>query len=163
MKTLLIVFHSRTGGAQQMAQAAARGAGGELDVRTNLVTAQLARPHDILDADGVIYACPENLAAMSGEMKAFFDGCYYPLLDRVAGKPYALMVCAGSDGEGAVRQMQRIITGWRMRAVAEPVIVITGAQTPEAILAAKTLTPEQLEPCEALGAAFTAGISLGVF
>jgi len=114
-------------------------------------------------ADGLIFACPENLAAMSGLMKEFFDRTYYEVIDRAPGRPYAIMVCGGSDGEGAVRQITRIATGWRLRAVADPVIVSTRAQTPEAIMAEKVLSETELAPCAELGQALAAGLALGVF
>lgn len=163
MKTLVIVFHSRTGGAAQMAQAAAEGAGQERDVTVRLVPAPDAGPQDLLAADGFIFAAPENLAALSGPMKDFFDRCYYPLLDRLNGRPCALMVCAGSDGTNAARQMERILTGWRLRRIAEPVIVCTNAQTPEAILGPKTITPPDRAACMELGAALAAGLAGGIF
>jgi len=96
-------------------------------------------------------------------MKEFFDRCYYPCLERLNGRPYAAMICAGSDGSGAARQLARIATGWRLKAVAEPLIVNVSAQTPEAILAQKSLTREQLVPCAELGATLAAGLAMGVF
>lgn len=163
MKTLLIVWHSRTGGARAMAEAAAAGAAQEAGVRTRSLACLEAGPDDLIDADGYLFAAPENLAALSGAMKEFFDRSYYPALDRLQGRPYATMVCAGSDGTNAVRQIARIATGWRLKAVAEPLIVCTGAQTPEAILAPKSLTAAQLGPCAELGQALAAGLALGIF
>ena len=163
MKTLLIVWHSRTGAARQMAEAAeaAARAAGETAVRR--LRASDTQAADLLGADGYLFACPENLAFMSGEMKEFFDRTYYPCLERLNGRPYAQMIAAGSDGTGAARQLARIATGWRLKAVAEPLIVGTHAQTPEAILAEKHLTAEQLAPCAELGAALASGLALGVF
>src|SRR5436189_4490157 len=123
MKRLLIVWHSRTGTARAMAEAAARGAGGEPAVETRLVAVADAGPEDLIAADGMIFAAPENLAALSGEMKAFLDRSYYPALDRLNGRPYGLLIAAGSDGTGAVRQLTRIVTGWRLKAIAEPIIL----------------------------------------
>ena len=163
MKTLLIVWHSRTGGARQMAQAAAEGAAEEPLVRTRLLAAADAEGDDLLDADGYLFVTPENLAGLSGAMKEFFDRSYYPALDRIQGRPYAAMICAGSDGTGAARQIARIATGWRLRPAAEPIIVCTHAQTPEAILAEKALAPEALAPCRELGQALAAGLALGIF
>ncbi|RAK69087.1 flavodoxin family protein [Phenylobacterium kunshanense] len=163
MKRLLIVWHSRTGAARAMAEAAAAGAWGEPGVEVRLLAADQAGPEDLIGADGYIFAAPENLAALSGEMKAFFDRAYYPVLERLNGRPYGALIAAGSDGTGAARQLARIATGWRLRAIAEPVIVCTSAQSPEAILAAKTLTASQLEPCRDLGAALAAGLGMGVF
>jgi len=160
VKTLLIVYHSVTGGTAQMAQAASRGA---TETRTRLERAEGITPEDMLAADGYIFATPENLAAISGMMKDFFDRCYYEVLDRIQGRPYAIMVCAGSDGTNAVRQIERIATGWRLKAVAAPVIVCTHAQTPEAILAPKVIGPDDLRKCEELGAAMAAGMEMGIY
>ncbi|MGZ5148085.1 MAG: flavodoxin family protein, partial [Burkholderiales bacterium] len=62
-----------------------------------------------------------------------------------------------------VRQIARICTGWRLKAVCEPVIVCTHAQTPEAILAPKTIREQDLHRCEETGAAMAAGLALGIF
>ena len=163
MKTLLIVYHSLTGGTRQMAEAAARGARNEPDVAVRLLTASEAGGADLLAADGTIFATPENLAALAGKMKDFFDRSYYAALDRINGRPYATLICAGSDGENAARQIARIATGWRLRAIAEPLIVCTHAQTPEAILAPKQIGVADLDRCAGLGAAFAAGLAAGIF
>lgn len=163
MKTLLVVYHSMTGGALQMATAAAEGAASEPGVRPRLLHASAALADDVLAADGYLFVTPENLGAMSGLLKDFFDRTYYAALDRVNGRPYASLICAGSDGSNAARQIERIATGWRLRAVAEPLIVCTHAQTPEAILAPKTIPPDDLSRCSELGAALAAGLALGVF
>jgi len=139
MKTLLIVYHSLTGGTRQMAEAAAEAARAEPGVTVRLLSAPQAGPRDVLAADGYLFATPENLAAMAGLMKDFFDRCYYPVLERVNGRPYATMICAGSDGSNALRQLERIATGWRLKPVAPGLIVCTHAQTPERILAPKTI------------------------
>ena len=83
--------------------------------------------------------------------------------DRIAGRPYATLVRAGSSGENAVRQIERICTGWRLKPVCEPLIVCTHAQTPEAILAPKTIVAEDLLRCQEIGAAIAAGLALGIF
>ena len=163
MKTLLVVYHSMTGGALQMANAAVAGAARETGLRVRLLHAPQAEPADMLDASGYHFATPENLAGMAGLMKDFFDRCYYPVLDQVDGRPYAAMVCAGSDGQGAVRQIDRIATGLRLRRVAPALVVCTHAQTPEQIARTKKLGPAELERCAELGAALAAGISLGIY
>ena len=161
-RTLLIVYHTLTGGSEQMARAAERGAA-EHEVSVYLIKARDAKADDVLQADGYIFVTPENLASMAGMMKDFFDRTYYPALDRIIGRPYATLICAGSDGTNAVRQIDRICTGWRLRPAAEPLIVCTHAQTPERILAPKTIGAEDLEKCAELGAALAAGLELGIF
>ena len=163
MKHLLVVFHSMTGGARQMAEAVVRGAASEPAVQTRLLRAAETVNEDVLAADGYVFVTPENLASMSGAMKDFFDRTYYGALDRVAGRPYATLVCAGSDGSNAVRQIERICTGWRLKAVCDPIIVCTHAQTPEEILAPKTIGADDIRRCEETGAAVAAGLALGIF
>ena len=162
-KTLLIVYHSLTGGTRQMAEAARAGAATESGVTVRLLHAAQAGPDEVLAAHGYLFATPENLAAVSGQLKDFFDRSYYPVLDQVNGRPYASLVCAGSDGSNAARQIARIATGWRLQAVAEPLIVCTHAQTPEAIRAPKHIPDADLERCRTLGQALAAGLVLGVF
>ena len=162
MKTLLIVYYSRTGGTRQMAEAAARGAAAEPGVDVRLLQATAAGPGDVLAADGYIFAAPENLAALA-ELMRFFDRSYYPVLGGVNGRPYGFLICAGSDGENASRQATPIATGWRLRAVAEPLIICTEAQTPEAIPAPKVIAASDLERCRTLGATLAAGLAMGLF
>ncbi len=158
-RLLLIAWHSRTGAAEAMALAAFEGAEG----RARLLRCDAVAPDDLLGAQGYLFACPENLASMSGLMKEMFDRCYYPVFGKVEGRAYATLIAAGSDGEGALRQIDRIATGWRLRRVAEPLIVNLGAQTPEAILADKTVPPSDLERSRAIGAALAEGLALGLF
>ena len=162
-KTLLIVYHTMTGGTLQMAQAACEGAREEPGVATRLLHASAAQAADVLAADGFLFATPENLAAMSGQLKDFFDRSYYGVLDRVNGRPYGCLVCAGSDGTNAARQIDRIATGWRLKAVAQALIVCTHAQTPQAILAPKLIGPDERARCHALGQAMATGLAMGIF
>lgn len=160
---LLIVYHSMTGGSLQMAQAAALAAQQEKNVKVSLLHASNASADDLLKAQAYVFVTPENLASISGLMKDFFDRSYYGALDRIQGRPYASLICAGSDGHNAARQIERIAAGWRLKAVAEPLIICTHAQTPEAILAPKQISASELQRCAELGQALAAGLSLGIF
>lgn len=162
-KTLLLVYQSTTGATEQMIRAVARGAADEPGVTVRVLAATKAGPDDLLAADGYVFACPENLAAIAGLMKDFFDRSYYGALDHINGRPYATVVCAGSDGSNAVRQIARIATGWRLREIAPPLIICTHAQTTEAILAPKVVPDADLEKGVELGAAFAAGLAMGAF
>ena len=156
---LLIIWHSRTGTSEQLAQAAHQGDGANI----RLLRAEEVEPEDLLAAGGYLFCCPENLASMSGEMKEMFDRCYYPVLGRIEGRPYATVIAAGSDGEGAQRQIDRIATGWRLKRVTDQWIVNTEAQEAEAILAPKTVEPEALDRARDLGTALAEGIAQGIF
>lgn len=156
---LLIVWHSRTGASAALAQAAADGAGAAALV----LPAEEATPEVLLAADGFIFCCPENLGSMSGLMKEMFDRAFYPVLGRIEGRPYATIIAAGSDGEGAQRQIDRIVTGWRLKRVAEPLIVNLAAQTPAAIAAPKQVASGSLSKAQEIGAAMAEGLRLGIF
>jgi len=160
---MLIVYHSMTGGTRQMVEAAAGAASETASVRVTVLTAREASGQDVLNADAYLFATPENLAAMSGQMKDFFDRSYYVALDQVNGRPYAAMICAGSDGRNAAQQIERIATGWRLKAIAPALIVCTHAQTPQDILKPKLIASEQLALCRELGATLAEGLALGVF
>jgi multimeric flavodoxin WrbA len=157
---LLIAWHSRTGASAAMAAAAAEGAGAgdALLLRADAITAT-----ELLAASGYLFVCPENLASLSGLMKEMFDRTYYAVLGQIAGRPYATIIAAGSDGEGAQREIDRIATGWRLRRVADPMIVNFAAQTPEAIIAAKQVPDKVLKQCREMGAVLAEGLRLGVF
>lgn len=156
---LLIAWHSRTGASAAMAVAAAQGAGAV----ALLLPAEAVRAEAILAADGYLFVCPENLGSMSGLMKEMFDCAYYPVLGQIEGRPYASIIAAGSDGEGAQRQLDRIATGWRLRRVADPLIANFAAQTPDAIAAPKFVCDKVLKQCHEIGAALAEGLRLGVF
>jgi multimeric flavodoxin WrbA len=163
MKRLIIVYHTMTGAAQQLATAAHSAASDEAGCSAELVTAAAADVEHVLSADGYLFVTPENLATMAGRMKDFFDRIYYGALDKVNGRPYAAIIAAGTDGEGAARQIQRIATGLRLKEIAPPTIVLNGAQTPEQILAPKHVPEVDLSRARELGAAIAAGLASGVF
>ena len=156
---LAIIWHSRTGAAQALAEAAYAASSG----KALLLSAELADAGDLLRAQGYLFACPENLGSMSGAMKEFFDRTYYPVLGRLEGRPYATIITAGSDGHGAQAQLDRIVTGWRLRRVADPLIVNLAAQSPSAILAPKVVSAVHLDAAATLGAALAEGIASGIF
>lgn len=160
---LLVVYHSITGGTAQMAKQCSESAALEKNVHVQLKTADQTTAEDFLAAQGYIFATPEYLGGMSGIMKDCFDRSYYQLTDLIQARPYALMVCAGSDGQGAARQLERIVTGWRLKAITPALIVNVGAQTPETILADKELSDEQLEPCRQLGQLMASGLAMSIF
>jgi len=155
VKTLLIVYH--TGGVKtaKMAEAVERGARREAGdaANVNVVVKRCAEagPEDVLAADGLILGTPENYGYMSGMMKDFLERVFYPCEGKVNGRPYALFVGAGLDGSGAVNSVERIVTGLRLEKKSDPIVGL------------KELTPEILQQCEQLGAAFAAGLALGVF
>jgi multimeric flavodoxin WrbA len=161
---LLIVWDSRTGAARALAQAAADGARqSTASVEIDHRYCSQADAQCLLQAHGFVFAFPEMLGTMSGPMKHFFERTYYPVLEHLQGRPYGAIVAAGSDGTGAARQLARILTGWRLKAVADPLIVCTQAQTPQAIAAPKSVSTQALARAAQLGAGLAEGLALGIW
>lgn len=165
---LLVLWHSRTGAARQLAQAAFAAARegavvGNHPSPPRCLEASQAQAEDLLQARAWLFVGPENLGGLSGTMKELLDRSYYALLDRVPGRAYASIITAGSDGQGAARQLDRILTGWRARRVAPGLIVPMHAQTPERILAEKVVAADFLAQAAELGLALQEGTALGVW
>ena len=142
-----------------MAEAVAEGAGAS----GLLIAAQQVEPEILAMASAFVFVCPENLGTMSGAMKEMFDRCYYPLLDKVAGRAYATAIAAGSAGQGAEAQLDRIVKGWRLRRVADSLIINLNAQAPAEILAPKIVPESALFQCRELGRAMAEGTRVGIF
>jgi multimeric flavodoxin WrbA len=151
MKTLLIVYHTQSGNTEKLAGAAYRGASEAEEVETRLVRAYDASLQDLLTCQAVLIGSPENFGYMSGGIKDFFDRTFYPAQDYRLNLPYALFISCGNDGTSAVRQIDRIMTGYPMRKVAEPVIC------------PGEVRPAYLEQCEELGLSLAMGLAMGIF
>lgn len=151
MKSLLIVYHSQSGASARLAMAAARGARSEAQVETVLMRAWDAGTAELAGADGVLLVMAENSGALSGAMKDFLDRTFYPAIELGLVLPYALVISAGNDGRGALRQAQRILSGYPLVSAAEPLI-----------LRAEVNTAHQ-QASEELGQAFAAGLAMGIF
>jgi NAD(P)H-dependent FMN reductase len=150
-RRLLVVFHSQGGSLARMTEAVARGASRVDDVTVRVVRALEAGVDELLWAQAILFGTPENFGYMSGALKDFFDRTFYPAQGKVNGLPYALFVKAGNDGSGAVSSIERIVRGYPLRAVAEPLIV------------RGEVTDADLARCEELGETIAAGLSLGIF
>jgi multimeric flavodoxin WrbA len=160
--TLLIVYHSQSGGTRALAEAAHHGAC-ELasSVDTVLIPTAQADAERLRACSGLVLATPENFGYMSGLMKDFFDRCFYPCETAMVGKPYALIVCAGNDGTGAMGAMERIITGWRMRRIHPGLIARrVGGRAGTAI---GTLAETDLAAAREIGATLAAGLEAGIY
>ena len=76
-KTLLLVWHSRTGLAEQMSNALERGAyecARQMECGERIVVqrrrASEATAEEVLSASGYLFCAPENLASTSGEVRS---------------------------------------------------------------------------------------------
>ena len=158
MKTLLIVQAGHAGGrVAQLVTAALEGVAqvraelGEDSVAVRCVPALQATAADVRAAHGVLLATPEHFAYMSGALKDFFDRTFYAVESHTVGRPYGLVVSAGNDGQGTIAAVRRIVTGYRWREIAEPVLVLSDPK------------PTDIARCRELGATLAAGLAAGIF
>jgi multimeric flavodoxin WrbA len=151
VKKLLVVYHSQSGSTERLAHAAAAGACEEAAVDVRRLRAAEAGAADLRWCDALLLATPENFGFMSGAMKEFLDRTFYAASAQQLNRSFALVISAGNDGSGAVRQLHRILRGYPMREVAQPLIV-RGEPG-----------PEDLERAADTGRALAAGLDLGIF
>ncbi len=151
MKELLVVFHTQSGATGRLARAVFDGACAEDACLSRILPAFDAGVADLRRADGVVFCTPENFGYVSGGMKDFLDRTFYAVQGEERGRAYALVVSAGNDGTGAVRQMQRILRGYPMREIAEPLIV-RGPPSADA-----------LSRAQEIGQTIAVGLSMGIF
>ena len=134
-----------------MARQVLAGARLETQVQTRLLRAWDASVADLRDCDGLLLGAAENSGALAGGMKDFLDRSYYPAQELGLNLPYGLFVSAGNDGRQAVAQMQRILRGYPLREVHEPVLV-------------RGLPDDNgLQQCRDLGQALAAGMAFGIY
>jgi len=158
MKRLLIVYHTQFGATAQMAEAARDGALAIDDVDTLFLGAADAGVAQVLAADALLIATSENFGGMAGIVKDFLERTYYPCEGRLEGRPYAVLVCAGTDGTGAMRDVDRVATGWRLHKVHPGLIYKSG------VTAQRVVVPDDvLAQCREIGATLAAGVAAGVY
>ena len=123
-KTLLIVAHAPSPNTKKLAQAAYDGANHpDIDIKVVLKSPQDTQPEDVLSADALLLGTTENLAYMAGLTKYFFDRCYYPVLEKKQGMPFAVYIRAGHDGTGTKLALKIITTGLRWSWVQEALML----------------------------------------
>ena len=126
MPVLLVVHHTTSPALQELLDAALDGtrAEGIEKVEVRVRAALIASPVDALQADGFLLGTPVNIGYLSGAMKHFFDGIYYPTMSEKQGAPYGLYVHGNDNPAGAVRAAESITKGMGWRTVHAPVTVV---------------------------------------
>lgn len=150
---ILVVYHSQTGGTERMARAVALGAESIEGVQVILKQARETNLEDLCECRGLAIGSPEYFGYMSGMIKDFFDRTYEPARGRkeIFRKPYVTFICAGNDGSGALRQIERICSGYPFKKVQEAVFAVGG------------VSDEIIEQCRQLGQTLAAGCEAGIY
>ena len=121
-----MVSHSQTGGTAALVAALVAGARDDQIDGVDVIErdALVATADEVMASDALVLATPENFGYMSGALKHFFDRIYYPCLEQTRGRPYALVIKARDDGQGALRAITPIVAGLAWREVQPPLVVI---------------------------------------
>ncbi len=171
VRRILLVHHSTSGGTRELVSAFRAGAStASNDVTAITRSASVATIDEVLAADALVFATPENFGYMAGTLKAFFDRVFYACMtdttaygggteSRIAGRPYAVLVCAGNDGTGAMQSVDRIVTGWRLRK-AHPGIIARRVGG-EAGSSRGDLARTDLDAARELGQLFAEALTIG--
>ena len=152
-KQLLVVCQSRSGGTTRLVEAFVEGTASEgiEGVATRVLAPLDADVDDVLGADAVVLAAPANFGMINGLMKDFLERIYHPCLEATVGTPYALVVKGDTDGTGAVRDTDKILTGLRWKSVQPPLVVIG------------PLADEHLDAARELGATIAGGLAFDLW
>jgi hypothetical protein len=149
--SLLIVYHSQSGASFRLAAAARRGALKEKGTGLTWRRAWDAGMSDLQHCGGLLLVAAENSGSLAGGMKDFLDRCFYPAQPLQLNLPYGLVISCGNDGRNTSQLVQRIMTGFPMKLVSEP-LVFRGEPT-----------AGMESQCEELGQALAAGIGMGIY
>jgi len=95
MAKVLVVYYSKTGNTQKMAEAVAEGAREVVGVQAELASVDDTTPDHLLDADGVVFGSPVYYGAMAAPLKDLFDRsvCHH---QKLTGKVAAAFASSGA-------------------------------------------------------------------
>jgi multimeric flavodoxin WrbA len=150
-RVLLIVYHSQSGNTDQLAAAVEAGAlrAGGIEVRR--LQATTVTCEDLRTCRCLVICSPEYFGYMAGAVKDLFDRTYEKVREQMVGKSYALVISAGNDGTVALTSIERIVAGYKLRKVQDPIV------------ARGSISGPLLEKCKNLGETLAAGIDLGIY
>ncbi len=103
---ILIVYASRTGNTEKLAQAIAEGAGSVGGVSVELKRAKDTKPSDA-GADAFAFGSHSAFEYMAGELKSLFED-FYPVRDKLSGKPLLLFTTGQGGQVSALASMDKV-------------------------------------------------------
>ncbi len=151
MKKLSIIYHTQSKSTARLANYIYKGCKKENSVDTHMLLAAEADSSTLLSSNGIIFGTPENFGYMSGALKDFFDRTFYQVEDKNINIPYCTFVSAGNDGTGAASSIERIVKGYPLIKVAEPLIL------------SRNQVNLNEKRCIDFGHGMAAGLALGIY
>ena len=120
---MLLVYHSQSGTVESLVKSIAAALTDDNEIDVIIKRAVDCVAHDVSNANLLFLAASENCGLMSGGIKEFLDRVYYPLMDKVEGMSYGLLISAGNDGSGAAREIGKYLDSLGMSKSVPPLIL----------------------------------------
>jgi len=118
---VLVLFYTRGGRTEALANAIAEGVNGVDGASAKLKRVDYATVNDFISCDAVAFGSPNYFSYMAGTMKDFFDRAL-SIRERVTGKPAAAFTSGGGSSNSALLTLERMISSFRLEKVAEGVV-----------------------------------------
>ena len=111
MPTILIIYYSRTGNTEKMAQHVARGVKEVKGVQCIVKPVEEVTPDELLQVDGIIFGSPVYYGTMAAEIKKLIDESvtYHGELDGKVGAAFASSGGPHGGNETTVVDMLRAL------------------------------------------------------
>jgi len=123
MPKVLVVYFSRTGNTEKMANSVAEGvkeAGAEVVVKK----AELVKIDDLVAADAIAFGSATSWGYMGGKLKDVFENMLIQARDKFNGKPFTVFTSAGAieGGKRAAESIEYIIKYFNMQSAAKGIV-----------------------------------------
>jgi flavodoxin len=123
MPKVLVVYFSRTGNTEKMANSVADGVK-EAGVVPVLKKAELVRMDDLVSADAIAFGSATSWGYMGGKLKDVFENMLILARDKFNGKPFAVFTSAAlvESGKKAAESIEYIAKYFNMQSAAKAVV-----------------------------------------
>ncbi len=123
-KKILIVYASRTGNTEKLAQMIAEGVNKVEGVAADIKRAKDVKPNDAALASGYAFGSFSAFEYMAGELKTLFEELYQ-IRDKLGGKPVLLFTTGRGGQVAALASMDRVVGVFNPRWV-KPGVAVEG-------------------------------------
>jgi multimeric flavodoxin WrbA len=151
VKKMLVVYHSQSGTVESLVKSIANALTDDNEIDVIIKRAVDCVADDVSDANLLLLAASEYCGLMSGGIKEFLDRVYYPLMGKVEGMSYGLLISAGNDGSGAAREIGKYLDSLGMSKSVPP-LILKGE-----------FSPDTAKRADEFGLTLAAGLSVGMF
>ena len=123
MPKVLVVYFSRTGNTEKMANSVAEGVK-EAGVEVVVKKAELVKIDDLVAADAIAFGSATSWGYMGGKLKDVFENMLIQARDKFNGKPFAVFTSAGAieGGKRAAESIEYIIKYFNMQSAAKGIV-----------------------------------------